>query len=133
MAHVTETVRTVPTGENSLGAPVSWLNDFKNVIASLQVTFQEVTSLLCIVAASISTSRPMPPYLKAPRPIQLGQLLANIDNDILSTRHVLEPGYADFAVIQVSYTLLGDDLEGLLEEAKKLVGEAKFDVDTSRI
>jgi hypothetical protein len=52
-----------------------------------------------------------------------------MDNDILSTRHVLEPGYAAFAVMQVSYTLLGDDLEGLLEEAKKLVGEATFDIN----
>lgn len=56
-----------------------------------------------------------------------------MSTDILSTRHLLEPGYADFAVMQVSYTLLRDDLEGLLDETRKLVGEAKFDINASGV
>jgi len=39
---------------------------------------------------------------------------------------VCEPGYAAFAVMQVKTMLLGDDLEGLLRETKKLVGEVDF-------
>lgn len=128
IAYVTETFRMLPSGKNTQNTPKSWLKDFRGLIVSLQLTSEEVTSLLCIVAAAISTGKPIPPYLKAPRSIQLRQLLGSMDNDILSTRHVLEPGYSAFAVMQVSSTMLRDDLEGLLEEAKNLVGESKFNV-----
>jgi hypothetical protein len=53
-----------------------------------------------------------------------------MDADILSPRHVLEPGYAAFAVMQVATSMLADDLEGLLEETKNLVGEVKFGIET---
>jgi hypothetical protein len=129
IAYVAETFRMLPNAKNTQNAPKSWLTDFRGLIVSLQLTSQEVTSLLSIVAAAISTGKPIPPYLKAPRSIQLGQLLDSMDNDILSTRHVLEPGYSAFAVMQVSSTMLRDDLEGLLEETKNLVGEAKFNID----
>lgn len=120
-----------PSDNTTQNAPGWWLKDFKRLIASLQLTSQEVTSLLAIVGAAISTARPMPPYLKAPQPIQLGQLLDSIDDDILSIRHVLEPGYAAFAVMQVSTTMLRDDLEGLFQETKNLVGEMKFNIDVT--
>lgn len=42
---------------------------------------------------------------------------------------MLEPGYAAFAVMQVAITMLGDDLKGLLKEAKRLVGEANYGVN----
>lgn len=56
-------------------------------------------------------------------------MLVGLDSEILSTRHVLEPGYAAFAVMQVAIAMLGDDLKGLLKEAKVLVGEANYGVD----
>lgn len=133
IAYATETFRMLPTADNTQNASGSWLKDLKHLIASLQLTSQEVTSLLSIVAAAISTGRPMPPYLKAPQPINFRQLLDSMDDDILSTRHVLEPGYAAFAVMQVSSTMLRDDLEGLLEETKNLVGEAKFNIDVTGV
>jgi hypothetical protein len=105
------------------------MKDFKQLIASLQLTSQNVTSILSIVAAAISTGKPLPPYLKAPQPIRLSQLLESMDADILSPRHVLEPGYAAFGVMQVATTMLADDLEGLLEETKNLVGEVKFGIE----
>ena len=131
IASVTEMFRMFPTAENTQNAVGSWLKDLKHLIASLQLTSQEVTSLLSMVAAAISTGKPMPPYLKAPQRINLRRLLESMDDDILSTRHVLEPGYAAFAVMQVSSTMLRDDLEGLLEETKNLVGEAKFNTDVA--
>ncbi|KFZ19176.1 hypothetical protein V501_00789 [Pseudogymnoascus sp. VKM F-4519 (FW-2642)] len=132
-AHASETFRVLPIADNTQNTPGSWLKDFKRLISSLQLTSQEVTSLLAIVASAISTGRPMPPYLKAPQFMNLRQLLNRMDGDILSTRHVLEPGYTAFAVIQVSSTMLRDDLEGLLEETKNLVGEAKFNIDVTGI
>jgi hypothetical protein len=105
------------------------MKDIKQLIVSLQLTSQNATSLLTIVAAAIWTGRPLPPYLKAPKPVRLGQLLESMDADILSPRHVLEPGYAAFAVMQVATAVLADDLEGLLEETKNLVGEVKFGIE----
>lgn len=133
IAHASETFRVLLTADNTQNTPGSWLKDLKHLITSLQLTSQEVTSLLVIVASAISTGRPMPPYLKAPQLMNLRQLLNGMDSDILSTRHVLEPGYTAFAVIQVSSTMLRDDLEGLLEETKNLVGEAKFNIDVTAI
>ena len=129
ISYVTETFRDFPSQDNRQVASESWLKDFKQLIASLQLTSQNVTSLLSIVAAAISTGKPLPPYLKAPKPIQLSQLLESTDADILNPRHVLEPGYAAFAVMQVATAMLADDLEGLLEETKNLVGEVKFGID----
>jgi hypothetical protein len=128
ISYVTETFREFPDKDHQTGSE-SWLNDFKQLIASLQLTSQSVTSLLSIVAAAISSGKPLPPYLKAPKPIQLGKLLESLDADILSPRHVLEPGYAAFAVMQVATAMIADDLEGLLEETKILVGEVKFGID----
>jgi hypothetical protein len=58
-------------------------------------------------------------------------MLIGLDPNILSTKHVFEPGYAAFAVMQIAITMLGDDLTGLLEEAKNLVGEVDYGVDIS--
>lgn len=126
IAYVTESFRMLSDAENMQNMPNRWLEDFKHLIIALQLPTREVTSLLSIIAAAISTGKPLPPYLKAPMPIDLGQLLDSNSEDMLSTRHVFEPGYAAFAVMQVSSTMLADDLEGLLEETKVLVGEINF-------
>ncbi|KAG0652725.1 hypothetical protein D0Z07_0346 [Hyphodiscus hymeniophilus] len=133
ISYVTETFKEFPTEVDTQITSESWMKDFKELIASLQLTSQNVTSLLSIVAAAISTGRPLPPYLKAPKPVRLSQLLESMDADILSPRHVLEAGYAAFAVMQVATSMLGDDLEGLLEETKNLVGEVKFGIEAPRV
>jgi hypothetical protein len=99
LSYVTETFRDFPANIDRQITSETWLKDFKQLIASLQLTSQNVTSLLAIVAAAISTGRPLPPYLKAPTPVHLSQLLESMDADILSPRYVLEPGYAAFAVV----------------------------------
>jgi hypothetical protein len=129
ISYITETFRDFPTDTNYQVTSESWLKDFKQLIASLQLTSQNVTSLLSIVAAAISAGRPLPPYLKAPQPVRLSELLESRDADILNPRHVLEPGYAAFGVLQVATSMLADDLEGLLEETKNLVGEVKFGIE----
>jgi hypothetical protein len=45
---------------------------------------------------------------------------------ILSMDHVLEPGYATYAVLQVTFTLVSVDLEKLIANVKVLVGEVDF-------
>lgn len=60
-------------------------------------------------------------------------MLIGLDPNILNTKHVFEPGYAAFAVMQVAITMLSDDLTELLEEAKNLVGVVDYGVDISGI
>ncbi|KAE8448506.1 hypothetical protein EG329_009387 [Mollisiaceae sp. DMI_Dod_QoI] len=130
ISYVTETFSTLPSRTHPQDPESSevWLQDFKQLVSTLRLTSQNVTTLLSVIAAAISTGKPLPPYLKPPEPIHIGQMLVGLDPDILSTRHVFEPGYAAFAVMQVAITMLEDDLVGMLDEAKKLVGEVNYGV-----
>jgi hypothetical protein len=111
----------------------SWLKDFKDVVASLQVASHHVTSLLAILSGALQSGKPLPPYLQPPERMHLGQMLrqqsvqGGDDTDILSAKHVCEPGYSAFAVMQVSTTMVIQDLADLLADAKKLLGEADFE------
>lgn len=49
-----------------------------------------------------------------------------MDSDVLSLRHIAEPGYATFAVLQISTSCINMDLEALLKAVKRLVGELDF-------
>ena len=132
IAYATESFQSLPSGTHTQLSDNTWLKDFKELVASLQLTSHNVTTLLAIISAAISTGKPLPPYLQAPEPYRIGELLEDLDTDILSTYHVTEPGYASFAVMQVSTTMLADDLAGLLRETKNLVGEADFSLDIVR-
>lgn len=132
IAFVTESFRTLPIHGRDTASSSSWLTDFRQLIASLQLTSQSATSLVTIVSSAISTGKPLPPYLKAPDALQLSQRLEGLDKDIINTRHVFEPGYPAFAVMHVATTMMADDLEGLLRETKKLVGEMNFSRNVAR-
>ncbi|KAI1610548.1 hypothetical protein EDD36DRAFT_467609 [Exophiala viscosa] len=129
IAYVTKTFKELPDDAHVEGDANTWLQDFKNVVASLEVTSHHVTSMLAILSGAIGTGKPLPPYLRAPERYRLGEMLTSVDADILNTRHVCEPGYSAFAVMQVSTTMLAEDLADLLADAKKLVGEADFELD----
>ena len=85
-----------------------------------------------MISGAIATGKPLPPFLKVQKTYDLGKLLEGLDTDILSTRHVCEPGYSTFAVMQVATSMVVEDLNGLLSETKKLVGEVDFSVDVVR-
>ena len=53
-----------------------------------------------------------------------------VDRDILSIRHIAEPGYAAFAVMQISTRCIHMDIQKLLSAVKKLVGELDFSFHT---
>lgn len=103
-----------------------WLNDFRKIIRSANVTSHEITSMLSLLSSSITNGQPLPPYLQAPQSYQLTRRLEAIDGDILNVRHVAEPGYAAFAVLQISTSCINMDIKKLLHAVKKLVGELDF-------
>jgi archaellum biogenesis protein FlaJ (TadC family) len=92
-----------------------WFEDFKRLISSVNVTSHEITSLLAILSSAITSGQPLPPYLTTPQPYQLSARIRSLDRDILSLRHIAEPGYAAFAVMQISTRCIVGDLEKLLK------------------
>lgn len=75
----------------------------------------------------------MPPYLVLPESYNLSKRLEKLDKGILDARHVEEPGYSAYAVMQVASSLITDDLARLVDHVRDLVGETDFSfrVDTS--
>ncbi|KAI9928419.1 hypothetical protein MW887_002463 [Aspergillus wentii] len=104
----------------------AWIHDFKRLVASAKVTTHEVTSVLCLLSASITNRQPLPPYLKAPRPYSFSRRLEALDKDILSLRHIAEPGFAAFSVLQISTRCIVGDVDRLMRNVKGLVGELDF-------
>lgn len=49
-----------------------------------------------------------------------------VDPEILSLKHISEPGYAAFAVMSISTRCIHMDVERLLKAVKGLVGELDF-------
>jgi hypothetical protein len=95
-------------------------------MTSANITTHQVTSLLSLLSASIRNGQSLPPYLRPPRPYGLSSKLEEMDADILSVRHIAEPGYAAFAVIQIASRCIIADLEKLLKTVRELVGELDF-------
>ncbi|KAF4553310.1 ER transporter-like protein 1 [Elsinoe fawcettii] len=103
-----------------------WLRDFRRLNVSAASISKEVTTLLALLSASVSSGQPLPPYIQAPEPYALSQKLDEMDKDILSIRHLVEPGYAAFACMQIATRCIGDDLAALLRDVRELVGEMDF-------
>jgi hypothetical protein len=91
-----------------------WTDDFRRLNKSVNATSHEVTSLLSLLSASITNGQPLPPYLRAPAPYALSKRLEALDSDILSVRHIAEPGYTSFAVMQISSRCIIHELETLM-------------------
>ncbi|KAF2198924.1 hypothetical protein GQ43DRAFT_377471 [Delitschia confertaspora ATCC 74209] len=105
-----------------------WFQDFRRIIMSANIPYHETTSVLALLSSSIKNGQPLPPFLKAPQSYPLARELEAVDRDMLSIKHVTEPGYAAFAVIQISMRCINGDIEKLLSTIRKLVGELDFSV-----
>jgi hypothetical protein len=109
-----------------LHASPQWFADFRRLTNNTNITSHEITSLLALLSSSITNGQPLPPYLHSPAGYELSKKLNAVDHDILSVRHIAEPGYAAFAVMAISTQCIHMDLERLLESVKKVVGELDF-------
>lgn len=103
-----------------------WLRTFRKLIGETGVTSQAITTLLTLMSASVANGQPLPPYLRVPEPFRYTEKLDEMDMDLLSVKHIAEPGYASFAVTQLGTKCVIDDLKKLLEDVRDLVGELDF-------
>ncbi|KAJ5807354.1 Brefeldin A sensitivity protein [Penicillium robsamsonii] len=113
LGYASDTLMYLGDGDNE--SDTNWMIDFRRLINTAKVTTHEVTSLLCLLSASITNRQPLPPYLKAPRPYSFTRRLQALDADILSLRHMAEPGFAAFAVLQISTRCIVGDMDKLLQ------------------
>ncbi|CAG8897617.1 unnamed protein product [Penicillium egyptiacum] len=124
LGYASDTIMHLAEGEDP--TDTAWMLDFRRLVNTAKVTTHEVTSLLCLLSASITNRQPLPPYLKAPRPYGFARRLNELDSELLSLRHMAEPGFAAFAVLQISTRCIVGDMDRLLRLVKGLVGELDF-------
>jgi hypothetical protein len=103
-----------------------WLTDLTHLIDNVRPTSHSITSILSLLSASVKTGSALPPYIQLPEPYNLSRRLEALDKGILDSRHVQEPGYSAYAVMQVCSSLVFDDLARLVDNVKDLVGETDF-------
>ncbi|KAF2667026.1 hypothetical protein BT63DRAFT_427445 [Microthyrium microscopicum] len=103
-----------------------WARSFRQLVAEVGPTSHETIMLLTLLSGAIRDGRPLPPYMPSPSPYQLSEKLEKMDEDILSIRHINEPGYAAFAVLQLAARCIVVDMETLVARVKDLVGEMDF-------
>ncbi|KAH6680428.1 hypothetical protein B0J14DRAFT_470440 [Halenospora varia] len=111
---------TIPTARHA------WLHDLSLLVDKIGPTSHTVTSILSMLSASVQMGSPLPPYIQLPEPYNLSKRLEALDSGILDARHVEEPGYSAYAVMQVASGLMMDDLRRLVDSVRELVGETDF-------
>jgi hypothetical protein len=120
MSHTTQSWTQAEFGSRA------WLTDLTALVDQVGPTSHEMTSILTVLGAAVRQGSALPPYMRMPGPYQLSRRLSRLDGGILSSKHVAEPGYSAYAVMQVASSLIHDDLRRLVEEVKGLVGEVDF-------
>lgn len=103
-----------------------WLRKLAALVDSVNPTSHAITSVLTLLSASVTQGAALPPYMQLPESFDLNTRLEKLDRGILGIRHVEEPGYSAYAVLQVCSSLVVGDLRGLVEDVKELVGETDF-------
>ncbi len=98
-----------------------WLTDLATLVDSVGPTSHGITSVLSLLSASVLQGSALPPFIQLPPAYNLTRRLEALDQGILDARHVEEPGYSAYAVMQVCSSLLTDDLKRLVEHVKDLV------------
>ncbi|TVY90187.1 Uncharacterized protein LAWI1_G001995 [Lachnellula willkommii] len=104
----------------------AWLSDLSLLIDTVNPTSHSITSTLALLSAAVSQGSALPPYIILPEPYNLSKRLEALDSGILDARHVEEPGYSAYAVMQVASGLVTDDLARLVDHVRDLVGETDF-------
>ena len=126
MALISTASATFSHLENDHEGGSRWLANLRRIVVEANLTSQAITSVLTLLSASIINKQALPPYVRLPEPYALSQKLDAIDSDVLSVRHIAEPGYASFACIQIVTKNLNDEMKDLLAAVKELVGELDF-------
>jgi hypothetical protein len=108
-----------------------WVDALSKLVDTINPTSHGITSILSLLSASVTQGSALPPYIQLPEAYDLSRRLEALDKGILDARHVEEPGYSAYAVLQVCSSLVSDDLARLVDHVKDLVGETDFSFKVS--
>ena len=107
-----------------------WLSDFRDLVKRMDPTSHAVTNRLSQLSNCLSNGHPLPPYMPRFEQFHLITRISSMDRDILSVRHLAEPGYAAFAVMSIASRQLVEDLNDITDLVRELVGEMDFSLKT---
>lgn len=120
-ASTTFSLNSTPLAEKS-----KWNHDFRRLASTTHTTYNQIVSILSLLSSSLANGQPLPPYLQLPEPYAFVNKLQSIDGDILSVRHIAEPEYSAFAVVQICGGSIVKDVENVARHVRTLVGEMDF-------
>ena len=121
ISYSSRTFASEPEAEES-----AWLKDFRKFTGDFSLTSHQVTSTLCLVSASMRNKQPLPPYLGGLKGYALPERMESVDPDLLSVKHVTEPCYAAFAVLEIASNMIIEEMNFIVRRVKELVGEVDF-------
>lgn len=105
---------TLSLGDKPAAEHTTWSNDFRRLVSDCHSTSNQITSILSLLSSCLSNGQALPPYLELPQPFAFARRLESIDKNILSVRHIVEPEYSAFAVLQLCGSCVTADLEKLV-------------------
>jgi len=80
--------------------------DLSALLRNVNTQMHQITSLLCLLSASLASGNPLPPILGLPEPFRLVHALGERDGG-LKLDHLVETGFMAFAVVQVAVGACG--------------------------
>lgn len=105
---------TLSLGDKPAAEHTAWSNDFRRLVSDCHGTSNQITSILSLLSSCLTNGQALPPYLELPQPFAFVRRLESIDKNILSVRHIVEPEYSAFAVLQICGSCVTADVEKLV-------------------
>ncbi|RPB03301.1 hypothetical protein L873DRAFT_1731742 [Choiromyces venosus 120613-1] len=102
-----------------------WAEDLSALLRNVDTQMHQITSLLCLLSASLASGNPLPPILSLPEPFRLARAMEERDGGV-RLDHLVEPGFVAFAVVQVAVGVMRDDLVRVIGMVEELVGRVEF-------
>jgi hypothetical protein len=84
-------------------------------VANVDRSSQRITTLLFVLSSSMRTASPLPPHLGSTDSSCLVEKRLNLDANISSIRHLAEPEYSAFVVMQVVSKNIAVEVEELVK------------------
>lgn len=107
--------QSLSLADKSAAEHTAWSNDFRRLVADHHSTSNQITSILSLLSSCLTNGQALPPYLELPQKYAFARRLESIDKNILSVRHIVEPEYSAFAVLQICGTCVTSDVEKLVK------------------
>lgn len=107
--------QTLSLEDKSAAEHTKWSNDFRRLVTDAHTTSNQITSVLSLLSSCLSNGQALPPYLELPQPYAFVRRMEAVDKHILSVRHIVEPEYSAFAVLNICGGSVTADIEKLVK------------------